>query len=189
MKLEGGRTFYHSLAFWLGTAAIVTGVAFHLPDFIAARDMHFQMSDMPMSKLMLCGMGLIVIGIAMTAYGLFPIRSDKAKNLSAAYQLHTLDNARLGWAHWRLVIVLGVALVVDVMKPATLGFVMPGMRQEYGISASTASLPALFAMIGTAAVLASFAAFKPGGSQALFSLTVRPNSPDFFCLKSRQIYG
>lgn len=149
MKLEGPATIYHRLAFWLGTAFIVTGVGFHLPDFIAARDMHFQLSGMPMSNLMLCGMGLIVSGIVMTAYGLFPIRNEQAKNLSPAYQLHTLDNARLGWAHWQLVIVLGVALVVDVMKPATIGFVMPGMRQEYGITASTASLLALFAMFGT----------------------------------------
>jgi putative MFS transporter len=149
MKLEGHATIYHRLAFWLGTVFIVTGVSFHLPDFIAARNMHFMMSCMPMSKLMLCGMGLIVSGIAMSAYGLFPVRNEKAINLSGAYQLHTLDNARLSWAHWQLIIVLGLALVVDVMKPATLGFVMPGMRQEYGITASTASLLALSAMIGT----------------------------------------
>ncbi len=151
MKPECRVTIYHTLAFWLGTVFIVTGVSFHLPDFIAARNMHYMMSCMPMSKLMLCGMGLIVSGIAMSAYGLFPVRNKKAINLSGAYQLHTLDNARLSGAHWQLVIVLGLALVVDVMKPATLGFVMPGMRQEYGISASTASLLALFAMIGTTA--------------------------------------
>jgi MFS transporter, putative metabolite:H+ symporter len=149
MNPEGRSTIYHLLAFWLGTVAIVTGVSFHLPDFIAARNMHYMMSCMPMSKLMLCGMGLIVSGITMTAYGLFPIRNKKVINLSGAYQLHTLDNARLSWAHWQLVIVLCLALVVDVMKPATLGFVIPGMRHEYDISASTASLLALSAMIGT----------------------------------------
>ena len=151
MKSAGRVTIYHHLAFWLGTAAIVTGVSFHLPDFIAARSMHYMMSCMPMSKLMLCGMGLIVTGIAMTAYGLFPVRNEKAINLSGAYQFHSLDSARLSWAHWQLVIVLCLALVVDVMKPATLGFVMPGMREEYGITASTASLLALSAMIGTTA--------------------------------------
>jgi len=140
MQLEGRVTIYHSLAFWLGTAAIVTGVSFHLPDFIAARNMHYMMSCMPMSKLMLCGMGLIVTGIAMTAYGLFPVRNEKAINVSGAYQLHTLDNARLSWAHWQLVLVLCLALVVDVMKPATLGFVMPGMRQEYGFDRVAAGL-------------------------------------------------
>jgi len=151
MKLEGHVTIHHQLAFWLGTVFIVTGVSFHLPDFIAARDMHYMMSCMPMSKLMLCGMGLIVSGIAMSAYGLFPVRNEKANDLSGDYQLHTLDNARLGRAHWQLLVVLGLALVVDVMKPATIGFVLPGMRQEYGITASTASLLAFSAMIGTTA--------------------------------------
>ncbi|HLX96661.1 MAG TPA: MFS transporter [Verrucomicrobiae bacterium] len=151
MNLQGRATIYHQLAFWLGTTFIVTGVCFHLPDFIAARGMHYRMSCMPMSELMLYGMGLIVTGIAMTAYGLFPVRNKQAINRSAEYQLHTMDNARLNWAHWQLVIVLTLALVVDVMKPATLGFVMPGMREEYGITASTASLLALSAMIGTTA--------------------------------------
>ncbi|HEU6448406.1 MAG TPA: MFS transporter [Verrucomicrobiae bacterium] len=149
MNSESRSTVYHALAFWLGMVAIVTGVSFHLPDFVAARDMHYMMNCMPMSKLMLSGMGLIAAGIAMTCYGLFPVGNKKAVNLSGDYQLHSLDNARLSPAHWQLVVVLCLALVVDVMKPATLGFVMPGMRQEYGISASTASLLALSAMIGT----------------------------------------
>jgi putative MFS transporter len=149
MKLQHGGNLSHALAFWLGTAAIVTGVAFHLPDFIAARDMHFHLCGMPMSKLMLCGMGLIVLGIAATAYGLFPARNDPARDVSADYQLQTLDKASLGWAHWQLVAVLGVALVVDIMKPATLGFVLPGMREEYGISIQRAALLAFFALVGT----------------------------------------
>jgi MFS transporter, putative metabolite:H+ symporter len=149
MNRKGGGTFHHTLAFWLGTALIVAGVGCHLPDYVAAKDMHYQLSGMGMSKLMCFGMTLIATGIALTAYGLFPARTGKAKDLSAAYQLHTMDNAKLSWAHWQLVFVLGVALVVDVMKPATIGFVLPGMRQEYGITASTASLLALFAMIGT----------------------------------------
>lgn len=151
MKVEGDRTLYHSLAFWLGTAAIVTGVSFHLPDFIAARDMHYQLAGMPMSKLMLVGMALIVAGLAATTYGLFPVRNNKVPDASADYQLHTLDNAKLGWSHWQLVIVLGSALVVDIMKPATLGFVVPGMMQEYVINKATASLLAVFALVGTTA--------------------------------------
>ena len=34
-------------------------------------------------------------------------------------------------------LVLTVALVIDVMKPASLGFVVPGMRSEYAVSAAT----------------------------------------------------
>lgn len=149
MKGVGDRTFRHALAFWLGTTAIVTGVCFHLPDFLNARYMHYQLAGMPMSGLMYMGMGLILAGLVATTYGLFPPRNQRAPDASAEFQLHTLDQARLGRAHWQLVAVLGVALVVDVMKPATLGFVAPGMRAEYGITTATASLLATFAMLGT----------------------------------------
>ncbi len=149
MTQKGRATTYHLIAFWLGTQFIVAGVCFHLPDFIAARKMHYCMQCMPMSKLMLAGMALILTGIPMAAYGLFPVRSGKKENLSTSYELHSLDNARLSWPHIQLLIVLAVALIVDVMKPATLGFVMPGLKQEYGITTSTASLLAFFALIGT----------------------------------------
>src|SRR5690606_27564138 len=43
-----------------------------------------------------------------------------------------------------------ITLAIDVMKPATLGFVMPGMTAEYGMGTSRASLLALFALTGTA---------------------------------------
>ncbi len=149
MNLKGKASLNHLVAFWLGTQFIVAGFIFHLPDFIAARKMHFCMYCMPMSKLMLCGMGLILIGIPLAAYGLFPPRTTEKKDLSSAYQLNTLDNAKLSWAHFRLLIVLAVALIVDVMKPATLGFVLPGMKQEYGITTSVAAYLPLFALIGT----------------------------------------
>jgi putative MFS transporter len=149
MSRESRATVYHQTAFWLGTLFIVTGVCFHLPDFIAARPMHYCMVCMPMSKLMLWGMALILTGIPMAAYGLFPVRTGKPVNLTGDYQLHYLDDARLSWAHWRLLIVLVIALIVDVMKPATLGFVLPGMMQEYHVTKSVASLLSLFALIGT----------------------------------------
>ena len=120
-----------------------------MPDFIAARNVHFQMSGMPMSKLMCGGMTLIVVGLVATVYGLFPAGHKKRADASADYELKSLDDAKLHWAHWQLVAVLGITLVVDVMKPATIGFVLPGLRGEYGINTSEAALLAFFAMIGT----------------------------------------
>ena len=43
-----------------------------------------------------------------------------------------------------------VALIVDIMKPATLGFVIPGMADEYSITRQTASWLAITALTGTA---------------------------------------
>lgn len=37
-------------------------------------------------------------------------------------------------AHFRLTLVLLAALVIDVMKPASLGFAMPGLTAAYGVA-------------------------------------------------------
>ena len=59
------------------------------------------------------------------------------------------EDAPLGPAHWRLMFVLTVALVIDVMKPASLGFVVPGMRDEYAVSAATVAWLPFAALCGT----------------------------------------
>ncbi|MFL6580018.1 MAG: MFS transporter, partial [Burkholderiales bacterium] len=64
--------------------------------------------------------------------------------------LVSADNAPLTRAHGTLFIVLIVALIVDIMKPATLGFVIPGMADEYGITRQSASWLAITALTGTA---------------------------------------
>ena len=144
------RITRHTLALWFGViCGIVAGVSLcHLPDYINHRGQNFHLSGLPMSNMMCFGMFLIMVGIGLTAYGLFPVR-DNAEDASAEYQLKSMDDARLTWAHWSLVLVLGIALVVDVMKPATLGFVLPGMRREYGISVKVSAYLPLIALIGT----------------------------------------
>src|SRR3546814_9812635 len=64
------------------------------------------------------------------------------------------EDAPLSWAHWRLMAVLVVALIIDVMKPAALGFVIPGMIAEYGVPRETVSLVPFLALVGT--VFSSF---------------------------------
>jgi putative MFS transporter len=60
-----------------------------------------------------------------------------------------MDDAALTPAHWGLLFVLGVALIVDVMKPATLGFVLPGMKIEYQLTALQVSIFPISALTGT----------------------------------------
>ena len=136
MKHHGGIGFRHAGAFWAGVPLVAAGVLAHLPEFVGARGMGFRMSGMPMSPLMHAGMLLIVAGLALTSFGLIPAGSLRAPSGAAgtAVFFRTMDEARLTRQHWGLLFVLGVALVVDVMKPATIGFVVPGMRAEYGIS-------------------------------------------------------
>jgi putative MFS transporter len=145
--------FHRPVAFWAGTAAILLGVGLHLPDFIGAGDMHYHMAGMVMSWMMFGGMALIVAGFVLAAWGLLPPASPggggRLQPARTRYQLHAIDDARLTRTHWGLMGVLAVALVIDTMKPATLGFVLPGMSSEYGFSASTGAWLLLWALAGT----------------------------------------
>jgi putative MFS transporter len=146
-----GPTFHHPLAFWSGTLAIVAGVLAHIPMFVCASHMGYQMNGMEMDAPMLFGMALIPLGLVLAGYGLMP-RIDRSRGPAAhghGLALRVADGIPLNRRHWSLVIVLAVALTIDVMKPATLGFVMPGMTREYGLSKQNAGLLALVALTGT----------------------------------------
>ncbi|MEO6364777.1 MAG: MFS transporter, partial [Luteimonas sp.] len=151
-----GLSFHHPVSFWFGCALILAGVFAHLPMFMMGQHTHWQMVGMPMTTEMWVGMAIIPIGLALATYGLMPritqmqqLLQGAAGNAGRHQYFHVADGVPLNREHWKLVTVLVVALAVDVMKPATLGFVVPGMSAEYGISKPTASLLALFALTGT----------------------------------------
>src|SRR5438132_10482739 len=132
-------------AFWIGSAAVTAGTLLHLPMFWMGRDIGFRLAGMPMDEGMYVGMALIVAGIAATAYGLRPQRpSDRATAVLIAQPA----DAPLTRAHWTQMGILAVALVIDVMKAGSLGFVTPGMRAEYGIVAWTLSMLPCVARLG-----------------------------------------
>lgn len=144
--------FHHPAAFWTGCAALVAGVLAHLPMFAMGQHTHYRMVGMPMDAWMLWGMAMIPAGLLLAGYGLMPrlAQMRHVRQHARDHQhFHIADGVPLNREHWKLVIVLIIALAVDVMKPATLGFVMPGMTAEYGISKPTAGLLALFALTGT----------------------------------------
>ena len=144
-------SFHHPLAFWLGSSALIIGVLAHFPMFMMASHMHYHMAGMPMDTTMLVGMALIPAGLLLATYGLMPRMQQMRQTLhgGAPLHFHIADGIALNREHWKLVVVLVIALIVDVMKPATLGFVMPGMIAEYEISRERAGLLALFALTGT----------------------------------------
>ena len=141
--------FHHPLAFWVGCALILAGVLSHGPMFLMGRHTHWQMVGMPMTVEMWVGMAMIPLGLVLSGYGLMPPVGVARGRPGAALQFHVADTVGLNRAHWTLVLVLTVTLAIDVMKPATLGFVMPGMSAEYQITRSRAGLLALFALTGT----------------------------------------
>jgi putative MFS transporter len=150
---RSGIEFHHPIAFWFGTAALVAGVCAHFPMFIMAAPMGYRMEGMEVDATMMAGMFLILGGLVAAVWGLLPPKRQLLESLrheDAPFSLVTADHAPLTRAHWTLFAVLMVALIVDIMKPATLGFVVPGMSEEYGISRQKASLLALSALSGTA---------------------------------------
>ena len=135
--------------FAAGCLMVTIGVGLHLPMFWMGRNLGFRLDGMPMDGGMLIGMGLIIAGIGVAAYGLLPAAIGPQIRASARIAVHAPEEAPLSAAHWSLMAVLVVALVIDVMKPAALGFVMPGMTGEYGVPKKTAALVPFFALAGT----------------------------------------
>src|SRR5215467_12044638 len=144
LSLFAGRQ--KSLAFWAGSTMVVTGVILHLPMFWMGRTTHFRLAGMPMSPGMLTGMALIVIGVALAAYGLVP--SGRQRQIGSM-SIVPPEDAPLTKAHWTQIGLLSIALVIDVMKASSLGFVIPGMREEYGLSFSAVAVLPFVALLGT----------------------------------------
>src|SRR4051812_4169528 len=120
----------------------------HLPDFFSMSGMGYRMAGMPMSAMMITGMWLIVSGMLLATWALLPPRTITTSH-PQRYHIHAIDDATLTPAHWGLLFVLGVALVIDVMKPATLGFVLPGMVAEYHIPQAASGWLLVCALTGT----------------------------------------
>ena len=143
----------HLWAFVAGCVAVTVGVVMHVPMFWMGRDNGFHLADMPMDTPMLWGMALIVAGIGVAAYGLLPKRlragALAARDLSHELSISAPEDAPLNFVHWRLMLVLTVALIIDVMKPASLGFVVPGMQSEYAIGKATVAWLPFAALCGT----------------------------------------
>jgi putative MFS transporter len=137
-------------AFALGCVAVVIGVLLHVPMFLMGANMGFRLAGMPMDPGMIFGMFLIVGGIFVAAYGLLPPKVGDHMQASARIAVVAPEDLKLGPAHWGLMAVLVVALIIDVMKPASLGFTVPGLIKEYQVTKQTASLVPFFALIGTA---------------------------------------
>ena len=144
-------------AFALGCALLVAGVLLHLPMLAMGRNTGWRMVGMPMDAGMVAGMALICGGLGLAFFGLLrpsaakavAVAASVAADRAAAQHATAAQDGRLRSSDWRLWLVLTVTVAVDVMKPATLGFVMPGMAAEYGIDRATAGLLALSALTGT----------------------------------------
>ncbi len=156
----GGITFHHPAAFWLGTAAVTAGVILHLPMYLGSRDMGYKLAGVAVDGPMMAAMALILAGLAATFYGVFPSLPGVVRPASPL-RVRALDDAKLSPAHIGLLLVMAAAVTIDVMKPVTLSFVVPGMGKEYGLKSAlnpSGSVPVAFLPLAgiTGTVIGSF---------------------------------
>jgi MFS transporter, putative metabolite:H+ symporter len=156
-----GTAFEHRGIYWAGVLAVTLGVILHLPMYYEGRDMGFRLVGMPVDLPMIAGMVLIVIGLGATVWGVIPRDHSHALESDVHIRIRALDEVPINSAHVILMLVMAAAVTIDVMKPATLSFVLPGMTREYGLKSPlhpTGSVPAallpLAGIVGT--VLGSF---------------------------------
>lgn len=143
---------------WLvgaGVAVVVAGVLLHLVDLDLAGDGGdmSDMADMPgmapmamsWTPAMVTGMVLVAVGVLLALVGLFAGR----RPTPAAAPPVEIEHGRPRPIYWITCCVLVIALVIDTMKPLTLGFVLPGMAHEYGMSIASVSTLSVVALTGT----------------------------------------
>jgi MFS transporter, putative metabolite:H+ symporter len=142
-----------ALARWGGiqvaVALVAVGVLLHLPDFYMSRDMGFRMVGMGFSPLMWTGMTLIGLGLLVGLGSVLAAPPPDATRPQVEIRVTAIDDRPLRRRDIALLAVLGFGLVIDIMKPATLGFVLPGARSEYGLTLWQVALWPLVALIGT----------------------------------------
>lgn len=156
-----GTAFGYRGIYWAGVVAVIAGVTLHLPMYYEGRDTGFRLVGMPVDLPMIAGMVLIVIGLAATVWGVIPRDHSGALESDVHIRVRALDEVRINSAHVILMLVMAAAVTIDVMKPATLSFVLPGMTREYGLRSPLhpggtipAALLPLSGIVGT--VLGSF---------------------------------
>ena len=94
------------------------------------------------------GMALILIGAPLACFGALP-KKRAPHGDHAGTSFEASDSTPLNRWHAATLLLLTLGLVLDAMKPATLGFVLPGMAAEYGIDRSRVALLPLVALTGT----------------------------------------
>src|SRR5438067_3335658 len=104
---------------------------------------------------MLVGMAFIAAGTIAAWYGLLPARLRREPPDGIAEAMLDVSappapgaEGKLKWAHWQLLLILTLAVVIDAMKPASLGFVVPGTAKEYGLSRELVALFPFCALTG-----------------------------------------
>lgn len=136
------RTRYHTMVVAGAAIAIAGSVIGFLRMFRGDSQMvhGMPMSDMP--EMFVAGAGILVALVGALLRG--APRTTPRTPVPAAERFHGRRGRRV------VAFVATAALTIDISKTSTLGFVIPGMRAEYGLGPSAASMLAVAGLSGTA---------------------------------------
>lgn len=143
MEQKTNRNLARPFAFAMGCIALMIGVFLHLPMFAHDLMMGQHLMGMPFDAEMKWGMALILGGTVLAGAALW------RNGLVGEPHVRVVQPSRLSAPHWILIAILVLTLVIDTMKPATLGFVVPGMAREYGLPRSEVAWLPFAALTGT----------------------------------------
>ncbi len=153
-------------AFWVGLSIITAGVCLALyesAELRATPGVAYVFTPTLAMALILDFIGTCLAAYAVLPRGFLAYRQERIARSRAPLEvaehavpvssvdqgaLGAMDDAPLTKGHWLMLIRMYAGLVVDTMKPATLGFMLPGMRAEYGLTPAVVSLFPLAAVIG-----------------------------------------
>ena len=177
---ERKRSFL-KVGFYLSVIAIVIGVALHVAEYaMEATPAGFLPKNAKMGMLEKGGMVLIVCGLVVAAgtmFSLYDVASLKSKPRPVVFTTAYFD--LLQSAHWtrthtQMCAVLTLAITIDLMKPATIGFIMPGLLKEYGLSKPDGSVLPTVAITGTVigSILWGFMADRIGRRYSILLSTI-----------------
>lgn len=112
------------------------GVVIDVIDFIQMRTVGMDMGGFAgMDGTMWLCMLLVLAGLAGAVWGLeIPSMLTAKVETSKNWRVRSLDAGPLTLRHITLAAILVAAMIIDVMKPATLAFVAPGAAAEYHLS-------------------------------------------------------
>ena len=156
--------------FWLGLSLVTLGVGLSLWEFLELRatpDAPHVFTPMMAVALVIDLGGTLLAAWGVLPHGWFEHRRRRLEQLAQPVEpaleatppaeqagapeqeaLGAMDEAPLSRGHWTMLARMYAGLVIDTMKPATLGFMLPGMRAEYDLSPAIVSLFPLAAVIG-----------------------------------------
>lgn len=155
--------------FWLGMALVSLGVVLCFYEFL--KIVAQPGSEYHLTPLLSLGLVVDLVGTGLAAWGVLPpklfehrrkLGAVPTPELASDHEqdgeivpvppednpLGALDDPPLTRGHLAIMLCMFAGLVIDTMKPATLGFMLPGLRDEYGLSPTVVALFPLAAVIG-----------------------------------------